>query len=300
MPVSDNMKGAALMAGAMAGYTFNDASMKALSGDMPLSQAVFLRGIVTSLMLLGLGLALRSLTFRLSRREWKLMLLRSLAEMGATYCFLSALFNMPIANVTAVLQALPLTVALAAWAFLGEPLGWRRLFAILVGFVGVVLIVKPGGDGFTAWSVYALLAVGFITLRDLVVRKMSPTTPSMTVALVASVAITVAFGMVSATVEWSPITVRSGGFLVLAASFIFMGYLFSVMVMRVGDIGFIAPFRYTGLIWALIIGLIFFGEWPEVLTLIGAGIVVATGLFTLFRERQQSRQARAKGFLRHP
>lgn len=297
MSVSDNMKGAALMAGSMAGYTFNDACMKALSDDVPLSQAVFLRGVVTCLMLFGLGLALRSLSFRLGYREWKLILLRSLAEMGATYCFLSALFNMPIANVTAVLQALPLTIALAAWAFMGEPLGWRRLFAILVGFVGVVLIVKPGGDGFTLWSVYALAAVGFITLRDLVVRKMSPATPSMTVALVASIAITVAFGFASLGVDWAPVTPRSGGLLTLSAAFIFMGYLFSVMVMRVGDIGFIAPFRYTGLIWALIIGLIFFGEWPDWVTLVGAGIVVATGLFTLFRERQVSQRARAKGLL---
>lgn len=295
MSVSDNMKGAALMAGSMAGYTFNDACMKALSDDVPLSQAVFLRGVVTCLMLYGLGLALRSLSFRLGSREWKLILLRSLAEMGATYCFLSALFNMPIANVTAVLQALPLTIALAAWAFMGEPLGWRRLFAILVGFVGVVLIVKPGGDGFTLWSVYALAAVGFITLRDLVVRKMSPATPSMTVALVASIAITVAFGFASLGVDWAPVTPRSGGLLTLSAAFIFMGYLFSVMVMRVGDIGFIAPFRYTGLIWALIIGLIFFGEWPDWVTLVGAGIVVATGLFTLFRERQVSQRARVKG-----
>ncbi|MCK8485478.1 DMT family transporter [Aliiroseovarius sp. S2029] len=294
MSVSDNMKGAALMAGSMAGYTFNDACMKALAGDIPLSQAVFLRGVLTCLLLYGLGLALRSLTFRLSRREWKLMLLRSFAEMGATYCFLSALFNMPIANVTAVLQALPLTIALAAWAFLGEPLGWRRLSAILLGFVGVVLIVKPGGDGFTLWSVYALLAVGFITLRDLVVRKMSPSTPSMTVALVASVAITVSFGVASLGVDWAPVPPRSGGFLVLSAVFIFMGYLFSVMVMRVGDIGFIAPFRYTGLIWALIIGLIFFGEWPDGWTLVGAGIVVATGLFTLLRERQLMRRTRAR------
>ncbi|MDE9451354.1 DMT family transporter [Aliiroseovarius sp. Z3] len=297
MSVSDNMKGAALMAGSMAGFTFNDACMKALSGDVPLSQAVFLRGVVTCLMLYGLGLALRSLSFRLGYREWKLILLRSLAEMGATYCFLSALFNMPIANVTAVLQALPLTIALAAWAFMGEPLGWRRLFAILVGFVGVVLIVKPGGDGFTLWSVYALAAVGFITLRDLIVRKMSPATPSMTVALVASIAITVAFGFASLGVDWAPVTPRSGGLLTLSAAFIFMGYLFSVMVMRVGDIGFIAPFRYTGLIWALIIGLIFFGEWPDWVTLVGAGIVVATGLFTLFRERQVSQRARAKGLL---
>ena len=293
MPVSDNMKGAALMSGSMAGYTFNDACLKAMSGDLPLSQVVFLRGIVTCILLFGLGLALRTLTFRLSAREWKLMFLRSLAEVGATYCFLSALFNMPIANVTAVLQALPLTIALAAWVFLGEPLGWRRLLAILVGFLGVILIVKPGGDGFTAWSVYALFAVGFITFRDLVVRKMSRETPSMTVALVAAVMITFVFGCASLGVEWAPVSPRNWGLLLLSAVVIFLGYLFAVMVMRVGDIGFVAPFRYTGLIWALLIGLVAFGEWPDAMTFAGAVIVVATGLFTLVRERQLARRSRA-------
>lgn len=291
--LSDNTKGAALMSGSLAGYTLNDACMKALSGSMPLSQAVFLRGVVTCVLLFGLGLALRSLKFDLGRREWTLILLRSFAEVGATYCFLSALFHMPIANVTAVLQVLPLTVALAAWLFLSESLGWRRLVAILIGLGGVMLIVQPGGDGFNGWSIYALIAVAFITFRDIIVRKMSFTTPSMTVAFAAAVVITIAFGLTSITVDWAPVDAKGAGLLTLAAIFIFIGYLFAVMVMRVGNIGFVAPFRYTGLIWALILGLVFFGEWPDVLTLIGAGVVVAMGMFTLFRERRIARRARA-------
>ncbi|MCI2394904.1 DMT family transporter [Aliiroseovarius sediminis] len=294
MSASDNMKGAALMTVSTAAYTLNDASMKALAGHMPLPQVVFLRGVLTCLLLCALGMALRSLTFRLERREWKLMLSRSLAEAGATYCLLNALFNMPIANVTAVLQALPLTVALAAWAFVGEPLGRQRLAAILVGFIGVILIVKPGGDGFNAWSIYALIAVGFVTARDILVRKMSSRTPSMTVAFVTAVAVTFAFGVASLGVEWAPVDSRSGLFLSLAAVFIIVGYLFGIMVMRVGDIGFVAPFRYTGLIWALLLGLVFFGEWPDTMTFAGACIVVAMGLFTLLRERHLVRQLKSQ------
>ncbi|WP_371170947.1 DMT family transporter [Aliiroseovarius sp. 2305UL8-7] len=290
MSLSDNMKGAILMSGSMAGFTFNDVCMKALAGDLPLSQAVFLRGIITCALLYGLGVALGAMNFKLGRREWTLVILRSIAEAGATYCFLTALFNMPIANVTAVLQVLPLTVTLAAWVFISEPLGWRRLTAILGGFVGVLLIIQPGGDGFSVWSIYALIAVVFITFRDLIVRKMSPTTPSMTVAFVAAAFITLSFGAASAGVEWAPITPSSVLVLCAAAVFVFMGYLFAVMVMRVGNIGFIAPFRYTGLVWALILGLVVFGEWPDSLTFIGAGIVVAMGMFTLFRERQMARR----------
>ncbi len=197
--------------------------------------------------------------------------LRTLGELGgATYGFLMALFNMPIANVTAILQALPLTVALAAALFLGEPLGWRRLGAILAGFAGgVMLIVQPGGgDGFTVWSLYALVAVAFITLRDLASRRLSPpATPSLTVSLVAAIAICLAGGVGSMTETWAPpIGLREWTLLILAALFILGGYLASVAVMRVGEIGFVAPFRYTGLLWALVLGWLFFGDWPDLLT----------------------------------
>ncbi|MCK0172494.1 DMT family transporter [Aliiroseovarius sp. S1123] len=286
---SDNFKAAALMTGSMAGYTFNDACMKVLSATMPLEQAVFLRGVATCVLLYVLGRYLGTVRFNLSAREWKLIGFRCIGEIGATYCFLTALFHMPIANVTAILQVLPLVIALAAWVFLSEPLGWRRLAAISVGFIGVLLIIQPGA-GFSVWSLYALAAVVFITFRDLVVRKLSPETPSMTVAIMAAISITIGFGIASVGVEWVPVNGWSASLLGMAAFFIFLGYLFSVMVMRVGDIAFAAPFRYTGLIWALVLGLMLFSEWPNDVTLIGAGIVVGTGLFTLFRERRAAQR----------
>ncbi|WP_421702668.1 DMT family transporter [Aliiroseovarius sp.] len=288
-----NMRGAALMTASMAGYTFNDICMKALAGQVPLFQAVFLRGIFASLFIYLLARHLGALRFDLPRRDWGLIAVRTLGELGATYCFLVALFNMPIANVTAILQALPLTVALAAALFLGEPLGWRRLGAILAGFVGVMLIVQPGGDGFTVWSLYALVAVAFITMRDLAARRLSRDTPSLTVSLIAAIGICLAGGVASMTEVWAPIGLREGAILLLAALFILGGYLASVAVMRVGEIGFVAPFRYTGLLWALVLGWLFFGDWPDALTLAGAGVVVAMGLFTLFRERQLAQRRKA-------
>ena len=286
----NNMRGAALMTASMAGYTFNDICIKLLAGEVPLFQAVFLRGIFASLFIFLLARHLGALKFDLPRRDWGLIALRTLGEVGATYFFLMALFNMPIANVTAILQALPLTVALGAALFLGEPLGWRRLGAILVGFAGVMLIVQPGGAGFSGWSLYALVAICFITLRDLSSRRLSPGTPSLTVSLVAAMAICASAGLAATTEPWAPMGAREWGLLVLAAGFILMGYLASVAVMRVGEIGFVAPFRYTGLLWALLLGWLIFGDWPDALTLVGAGIVVAMGIYTLIRERQLARR----------
>jgi len=229
------------------------------------------------------------------RRDWMLLGVRSVAEIGATFCFLTALYHMPLANLTAILQALPLTVALAAALVLGEPLGWRRMLAIAIGFCGVLLIVRPGAEGFSIYSVYALASVGFVTVRDLTVRRLSPAVPSLSVALINAVVVTCAGGLASGVQGWGALEPWHLGLLALASFFIIGGYLASVMVMRVGEISFVAPFRYTGLIWALALGYLAFGDWPRPLTLLGAAIVVAMGMFTLYREAQQRRKrARAR------
>jgi len=284
--MNDNMRGAGLMMVSMAAFTFNDVCMKALAGEVPLFQVVFVRGVLTTLFMFIAGRTLGVIRFTLPRRDLGLIALRTMAEIGATGFFLTALFHMPIANMTAILQALPLTVALAAALFLGEPLGRKRVLAILVGLVGVMLIVRPGTEGFNTYSIYALVAVGFVTIRDLSSRRLSTQVPSFTVALIGAISVTTTFGLASTTGEWVAISLRSGGLIVMASLFIIGGYLASVMVMRVGEIGFTAPFRYTGLIWALVLGFLVFGDWPDGLTLLGAGIVVATGLFTLYRERR--------------
>lgn len=290
MPLSPNMTGAVLMMASMACFTLNDTFIKLTDGALPLMQLLFLRGVLSSLMIFGLARALGALRFDLSRRDWALILTRALAETAAAYFFLTALFNMPLANITAILQVLPLTVALGAALFFGEPLGWRRMVAILLGFLGVLLIVRPGPEGFSIWSIYALIAVACVTLRDLATRKLTPGVPSMTVTLVSAVAVALFAGAASTTAEWAPLTPRLAALVFGASVLIIGGYFFSVQVMRVGEITYIAPFRYTGLIWALILGWFIFGDWPSPLTLLGAGIVVATGLFTFYREQVASQR----------
>jgi len=292
MPLSDNLRGAGLMMLSMAAFTFNDTAIKALGDGVPLAQAIFLRGVMSTALIYIAARRIGGIRLNLPRRDWALIALRSLADLGATFLFLAALMRMPLANLTAILQALPLTVALAAALIFGEPLGWRRLAAIAIGFVGVLLIVRPGPEGFDLHALYALGAVGFVTIRDLAARRLSPATPSMTVALVGAAVIMLASGVLAAMQGWQPVARADLGLLALAAVFIFAGYLASVMTMRVGEIGLVAPFRYTGLIWALIMGWLVFGDWPTPLTLVGAAIVVATGLFTLLREHALARRAR--------
>jgi len=286
MILSANLKGALLMIGSMAAFTFNDACIKLVASDLPLFQIVFLRGVLTTLFIgtLAYTLGLRSLA--IPRGDWGRVAARTAAEIASMCAFLVALVNMPLANVTSILAALPLTITLAGALFLGEPVGWKRLAAILVGFSGVLLIVKPGAEGFNVYSLVAVVAVLLVTARDLFTRRLSPALPSLAVAVITAASVGVFGGLLMLWQGWAPVTPRSAGLVAGAAVFIVGGYLFSIMVMRVGEIGFVAPFRYTALVWALLLGWFVFGDWPRPLTLIGAAIVVSTGIFTLYRERK--------------
>ncbi len=291
--LSDNMRGALFMVCAMCAYTFNDAFMKALSDEIPLFQAIFLRGVGAVIFLVIMCRVLGQLRFHYAPRDWGLLILRAVGELGGTFFFLTALFNMPIANVSAILQVLPLSVSLAAALILGEALGWRRLTAIFVGFVGVLLIIQPGGADFSSYSIYALGAVTCATVRDIATRRMSPEVPSVFVALIAAIGVMMLGAVGSLFTQWQPFTATSAGQLAGATTFMIFAYIASASAMRFGEIGFVAPFRYTSLLVALILGVVIFDEWPNTLALIGGGIVVATGLFTLYRETQLKIRHRA-------
>ncbi|MBE9640649.1 DMT family transporter [Salipiger mangrovisoli] len=287
--LSENARGMLLMIGNMAAFTFSDACVKAIGAALPLSQILVLRGLVASLFIAWLALRLGAFRHRPAPRDAALMLLRGTAECASAYLFLTALRNMPLANATALLQMVPLTVTLGSAVFFGEPVGWRRWLAIAGGFCGMLLIVRPGTEGFNAFSVYALLAVAAVTLRDLTTRRLSAALPSMQVTLSSSVLVMLFAAASSLSEDWQPLDARLLALMLGTSVLIVAGYTFSVMVMRIGEVGFIAPFRYTGLIWALLLGLVVWGELPQPTTLLGAAVIVAMGSFTLWRERQLRR-----------
>lgn len=286
---SANMQGALLMMAAMTAFTVNDAFLKLLGTELPFFQVIFVRSAFVVAIMAVIATNRGMIRPRLTPRDRWLVVLRSAAEAVAAYMFISALFHMPIANVSAILQALPLTVTLAAAVFLNEPVGWRRFLAIGIGFVGVLLIVRPGTEGFNIYSLYALGAVAAVTVRDLAARQLSSAVPSLFVALAAGAGV-LAFSAAGAVVEdWAPMNATH--WLWMAGSVVTMigAYLASVMAMRVGEIGVVAPFRYTSLVVAIILGVLVWGDWPDGLTFLGAAVVMGTGLFTLWRERHVTR-----------
>ena len=296
MTLSDNARGILLMCGSILAFTVNDSFMKAATKTVPLFQAITLRGLVATIALLIIArVTTGGLSLFPAGRDRRVIALRSLSEVAATALFLTALMHMPLANLSAILQALPLAVTLGAALWLKEPIGWRRMSAIAVGFVGVLLIVRPGTEGFDHWSLMGLASVVCVVARDLSTRTLSKATPSAAVAVWASVAVTV-MGLAGVALQgWQPLDGAEAAKIGCASLALVVGYLLAVMVMRVGDIGVVAPFRYTSLLWAIVLGWMLFGTLPDGLTLIGAGIVVATGLYTLARERQRRRAAAAAG-----
>ncbi len=289
MPLSTNMKSATLMVGSMAGFVISDMFMKLTGDGMGFFQVIAVRGVMVTV-LIGIFAAWRGgLVYFPDRKDAVVITIRTAAEIGATICFLSALYHMPLANITAIMQALPLSITLAAAVFLREPVGWRRYLAILVGFIGVLLIVRPGTGGFDIYAFYAIAAVAFVTLRDLITRRLSPDVPSTFVAGFTAGMIMVMGFVMSLGAEWQPVSTQEITYLFGSALALMGGYQFAVMTMRLGEVSFVAPFRYTALLWAIPLSMFVFDDQPDFWMLLGSAIVVATGVYTFMREQKLSK-----------
>jgi len=286
MAISDNLRGSALMMAAMVAFTINDSCMKAVTADLPIFQATAMRGALTVAALIVIGRMSGALRWPQRRADLCWMVARMFGEVTATLTFLIALKHMPLANLSAVMQFLPLAVTLTAAAILRERVGWRRMSAIAVGFLGVMLIVRPGTDGFDHWSVLGLLSVACVVIRDLSTRRISAAVTSVTVAVSAALSVAVSAAAMLPFTELVMPTARHSLLIAGAAIFLVGGYLTVVMSMRVGDIAVVAPFRYTSLVAAILLGWAVFGQFPDQLTLVGSAIVVATGIYTFYRERR--------------
>ena len=285
MRLNENLLGAALMTCCVLAYVLNDAVMKLLFADIDFFQAIFLRGLVSLPPLLVLALMTKTLLQKYSAKNQSFMIIRILAEIGTTVTFLTALKHMPLANVTAILQSLPLAITMAAAIFLGEPVGWRRWSAICLGFTGVLIIIRPGLAGFNSYSLLALAAVLLLTVREISTRQLDKKIPTVTVALSTTLGITVFAALMLIGDEWAEINFVSWSLIIAAAAAVTVATLLSVVAMRTGDIGFVSPFRYTSLIGAIGLGILLFGEWPDGMTLLGAVIIAFAGVYSLYREQ---------------
>lgn len=286
------LRGIAAMIVSQFAFIANDTLIKLTSDTLPFGEIVFLRGVIASLLIgalalwsgLGRDLAL------LARRA---VGLRIIGELGGTLFYLIALFKMPIANVTIIFQATPLTATAGAALLLGEAVGWRRWTAIVIGFLGVLLVVRPGLAGFDANGLYVLVAVLFVSLRDLSTRAMPTSVPTILLTLATAVAVTAMGAAIGLTERWIMPSGVEWLQLAVAALFLSLGYFLIIAAMRIGEMSVTAPFRYVVVAFAIAIGFFVWGDVPDWLTLLGTAIVVGTGLYTFYRESTKKRSGSA-------
>ncbi len=286
----NNVRGILLVLLAMVGFTLEDTFIKALTGGMAVGNVR---------MLIGLGSASVFALFASVRgenifgaRAWQpLPLLRAFTEAFSAVAYATALSKVDISTVAAVFQATPLVITMGAALFLGEQVGWRRWSAIGVGFIGVIMIIRPGLNGFEPAALWVLIAVLGVATRDLLTRVLSADVPSTVVSFQAFATIIPAglflmfannssFSMPHG-VDWAMIV---GGVL-----FGVMGYYSIVVAMRIGDAAVVTPFRYTRLLFSILIGAVVFAERPDLMTLAGSSLVIGSGLYTFLRERRLQR-----------
>lgn len=286
----NNVNGILLVVGAMAAFALEDMFIKHLSVTVPTGQIMVLLGLSCGLVFVGMAVFTRKRIF--DAAAWQtLPLIRALCEGFGAVAFVTALSLVDLSTVAAVFQAMPLVVTMGAALFLGEQVGWRRWSAIGVGFIGVLLIIRPGLDGFQPETLFVVASVVAIAARDLITRRLDVRVASAVVAMQAYGAVTIA-GFVLISMAGQPVVALNqaqfGPFLG-AIGFGVLGYYGIVSAMRIGDASALTPFRYTRLVFSIAAGMLMFGERPDMMTVAGASLILGSGLYTFLRERRLAR-----------
>lgn len=270
-------------------YVINDTLMKLATEGLPPYQVLMLRGCAGLLWGLPLMLALgygRQLPLLFERR----VLARNLAETAAILCYVVALANMPIADASALGQITPLLVLLGASLLFREKIGGVRMALIGVGFIGAVMVAQPTMQGISIYAVLALANAVLCAVRDLAGRRIAPEVPGMIVAMSAIVVVLLGAGVMHLSTEtW--VAPQTHHLLLLAGAglFLIFGHFFIFMAYRVGPTGVVAPFYYFFTFWAVLSGLVVFGQFPNLLAISGIVLVVAAGLTIVLLDERKRR-----------
>ncbi|MGR3761623.1 DMT family transporter [Roseobacteraceae bacterium NS-SX3] len=286
----ETLRGSLLMVLAMAAFALEDMFIKSVAQQMPVGQVLVLFG-------LG-GMAVFAVVARAQGQPlWhpgfcsRPLMWRALAEVTGRLCYTLAIALTPLSSASAILQSTPLVVAAGAVVFFGETVGWRRWLAMAAGFAGVLLILRPGLSGFEPASLFAVAGTLGFAGRDLATRAAPGSMSNAQLGLFGFAMLVIAGGIAlgwgAAAVAPSPGNALD---LALATAAGVLAYSALTGAMRLGEISVVAPFRYTRLLFAMILGVLVFGERPDALTLAGSAVIVLSGVFTLLRQRRGKRR----------
>lgn len=286
--MSDNFRGILAILFSAAGFITNDAIVKLITAELPNGQIIFLRGLLaTSIMGLITSILGGWRSPRVLLRP--AMAIRLVAAAFSTLFVVASLRHLPLATINAILQVSPLVVTAGAAVLLGAHVGWRRWLASFVGFVGVLLIIKPGSAGFVPEIWLALACLAASSTRDLTTRFIDHSVPSILVTFAASAMVTLAGLALLPFETWVQPSARALILISIAAGCLFVAYHFGVVAMRTGEIPVVAPFRYATILGALVLGYAFWGHIPDAISMAGIVLIVLAGLYLLYRERVRQR-----------
>ena len=285
-----NLRAALLMVLAMAAFACEDALLKGLSGTIPTGQLLAVIGFA-GMIVFALWIAIGPEGLRLRNLLRPPVMLRNLCEGICAITFVTALATGDLSIASAILQAQPLLMTLGAALFLGEQVGWRRWLSIAAGFAGVLLIVKPGTAAFEFSSVLAIIAVITLAVRDLVTRRLPSEVGSGLLSAGAFGSMGIA-GLVLLLIGGQQAvapTTGQGALMAATLCFGLLGYITMVVATRIAEIAVIAPFRYSRLLFAMLLAVTVFGERPDALTLLGAALIAGAGIYAMWREARLRR-----------
>lgn len=291
--LAQNRRGIIDMSGAMALFIANDALVKLVSASLPSLQLIFLRGVAACVLMLAVCQVMG--VFKRATPQDPLparqllqpkVLMRATLDASASLIYLTALFHMPLGNATAINMATPLVITIMAVVLLHEHVGLARWLAIGVGFVGVILIVQPASEGFNAWALLCLAGTLLHAARDLMTRVIPQSVPSLLITLSTVLSVCLFSGVLSLFQGWQAFNAHHITLLTSAGVLLSGGYFLLIRSMRSGEMSLIAPFRYTGLLFALLLGWWLWGDVPNTLAFFGIALLVGAGLYMLMGQRK--------------
>ena len=285
-------RGIFAMSLAMAAFVTNDSIVKFISESLPTAQLVFVRGLFAVLLLLLVARLTGALNFASLRGLGQpRVMLRAGFDATATLLYLSALPHLPLGNATAINMSTPLLITLFAVLFFKERVGLGRWLAVAIGFAGVLLIVQPAAAAFNAWTLLCLSGTVFHSARDLTTRYIPRQVDSVIITLATALLVTLFAGAWLLLQGWQAMVPKQYFLLAATSVFLSAGYYLIIVGMRDGEMSVIAPFRYTGLLFALLFGWLIWRDVPNALAWCGISLVVGAGLYVLHSERERTRAA---------
>lgn len=284
MTLTGNLRGIVALCAATACFVFNDAMVKLAAERLPTGEIITVRGLVT-LSILVVAVMVTGQFRHLPRLKQRAVIARSILEPVVAVIYITALAHVPLAELTAIALTTPLMMTAASVVILRERVGWRRWSAVLVGFAGMLLVVKPSPSGIDFYAFLGVLTCVGVTTRDLITRRIDPATPSLIISFATSLAV-LALGLaISLGETWFWPTGLEFLWLAIAAVGVAIANIFIVMAFRGVEVSVVSPFRYSAMVWALALGIGIWGVLPDRWSMAGIALIVGAGLYVLHRER---------------